>query len=141
MKDNRKSQYRWKRYKLITLLAAAGMCLLAGCGSQLQLPETPVIFEQGTNDEYAYLTEGYRVYVPFCPYQSSLLGECIGYCDIKESESDDSFQVYICELKGYSSDQWIVEILDTGYGREGMIFRELNATEIPEGLSSEYKWN
>lgn len=122
------------------------MIVFAGCGSRLQLPENPLVFEQGSNSEYAYLTEGDRVYVPYCPYVSDMLGGCIGYCnyeavDYGNGEEGEPFRTYIYELQGYSSQEWIVEILDTGYTREGMIFRELNATEIPEGLSSEYKWN
>lgn len=122
------------------------MIVLTGCGSRLELPENPLVFEQGTNGKYFYLTEGGRVYVPYCPYVTDMLGNCIGYCnyeaaDYGNGEQDDPFRTYICELQGYSSQEWIVEILDTGYTREGMIFRELNATEIPEGLGSEYEWN
>lgn len=132
-----------RRYrKLAVLLMAAGMCFLAGCGARLQLPEAPVVYHQAVGDEYSYLTEGSKIYVPYCPYEPNLLGECIGYCDIESTESGDTFRLFICELKGYSSDQWIVEVLDTGCTREGMILREIkNTTEIPEGLSSEYEWN
>ncbi|MCH5342272.1 MAG: hypothetical protein J1E01_12480 [Acetatifactor sp.] len=141
MKVNVGKQDKMKHSKLAALLAAAGMCFLAGCGARLQLPEMPVVYQQAVGDEYTYLTEDNKVYVPYCPYESDLLGKCIGYCDIESMESGDTVRVYICELQGYSSDQWIVEVLDTGYTREGMILRELNATEIPEGLSSEYEWN
>lgn len=141
MKGNAGKQDKRKHSKLAALFAAAGMCFLAGCGARLQLPETPIVYQQAVGDEYAYLTEGDKVYVPYCPYEANMLGECIGYCDIESTEGSDTFRAYICELKGYSSDQWIVEVLDTGYTREGMILWELNATEIPEGLSSEYEWN
>ena len=141
MEGNGGKQDKRKRNKLAALLAAAGMSFLAGCGARLQLPETPIVYQRVVGDEYAYLTEGDKVYVPYCPYELNLLGECIGYCDIESTESGDTSREYICELKGYSSDQWIVEVLDTGYTREGMILRELNTTEIPEGLSSEYEWN
>lgn len=141
MKDSRESQYRWKRYMLITLLMTAGMCFLAGCGSQPKLPETPVVYQQAVGEEYAYLTEGDKIYVPYCAYETNMLGECIGYCDVKATENSDAFREYIYELKGYSSDEWIVGVMVAGYFREGMILRELNTTEIPEGLSSEYEWN
>lgn len=139
MKGNIGKQDKRKHSKLAALLMAAGMSFLAGCGARLQLPETPIVYQQAVGDEYAYLTVGDKVYVPYCPYKSNLLGKCIGYCDIEES--GETFRVYVCELKGYSSDQWIVEVLDTGYTREGAILREINTTEIPEGLSSEYEWN
>lgn len=141
MKGNGGKQDKRKHSTLTVLLVAVGMCLLAGCGARLQLPETPVVYQRTVGDEYVYLTEGNKVYVPYCPYKPNLLGECIGYCDIESTEGSETSREYICELKGYSSDQWIVEVLDTGYTREGMILRELNTTEIPEGLSSEYEWN
>ena len=142
MKGSREKQDQKNYRKLVVLLMAAGMCCLAGCGARLQLPDTPVVYQQTVGDEYAYLTEDDKIYVPYCPYEPNLLGECIGYCDIESEESGDTFRVFICELKGYSSDRWIVEVLDTGSTREGMILREIkNTTEIPEGLSSEYEWN
>lgn len=141
MSGNRGKQDKKKHNKLAALLVAAGMCFLAGCGTKLQLPETPVVYQRAVGDEYVYLTEGDKVYVPYCPYKSNMLGKCIGYCDIESTENGETAREYICELKGYSSDQWIVEVLDTGYTREGMILRELNTTEIPKGLNSEYEWN
>ena len=139
MKHSWGKQHKRMRFKQAALLAA--VCFLAGCGARLQLPETPIVYQQAISDQYAYLTEGDKVYVPYCPYELNLLGGCIGYYDIENTENSETLRVYICELKGYSSDQWIVEVLDTGCTREGMILRELNTTEVPEGLSSEYEWN
>lgn len=141
MKDSRERRYRRKKYKLITLLAAAGLCLTAGCGSQPKLPETPVVFQRGDGDGYVYLVEGDKIYVPYCAYDPKQLGECIGYCDVEDTDNSGAFREYIYELKGYSSDEWIVGVMIAGYFREGMILRERNTTEIPEGLTSEYEWN
>lgn len=117
------------------------MVILAGCSSKPQLPETPIVYQHNVGNEYAYLTVGDKIFVPYCAYKPSMLGECIGYCDVEATEYSSATREYIYELKGYSSDELIVSVLFAGNFREGMILRELNATEIPEGLSSEYEWN
>ena len=117
------------------------MVILAGCSSKPQLPKTPIVYQHNVGNEYVYLTAGDKIYVPYCAYKPSMLGECIGYCDVEATEYSGATREYIYELKGYSSDEWIVSVLFAGNFREGMIYRELNATEIPEGLSSEYEWN
>lgn len=42
------------------------------------------------------------------------------------------------EYKGYSADEWIVNayVMDSA-----MLCREVNVTNIPDGLQSEYEWN
>ena len=126
--------------KVMFVVAFILMGILTGCGNRLQLPETPIVYQREHGDGYVYLTQGDKAYVPYCPFKADMLGECIGYCDEEATEYSDASRQYICELKGYSADEWIVEVLDTGC-TEGMIMREINTTEIPEGLSSEYEWN
>jgi hypothetical protein len=36
---------------------------------------------------------------------------------------------------------WIAEMYISGEMDEPMLFREINVTDIPEGLESEYEWN
>ena len=127
------------------LLACSAIiiCLLSGCGSAAELPQNPIVYEMGINEEegYAYLTEGNHIFVPYCAYSKGYLGDCIGYCDIPADEYTEASRVYILELKGYSPDEWIVETFALNNCNEGMIWREVNATHIPDGLTSEYEWN
>lgn len=119
--------------------------LLGGCGAGARLPEDPILYEWGLNTEegYAYFKYEDKIFVPYCPFEAKYLGNCIGYCDIPASaeEETDASRVYIFELKGYSSDEWVIETLGLNNCNEGMIFREINTAEIPEGLTSEYEWN
>ena len=139
-KVNKKVNIKMK----ILLLFILAICLLAGvylfsC-PKIQLPDNPRVYEQKIyKDEYAYLAYEDKMFVPYCPYETGYLGECIGYYDILESENTEAGRVYVCELKGWSSDEWIVDVLDTNCS-EGMIWKEINAAEIPEGLTSEYEW-
>lgn len=72
-----------------------------------------------------------NTYVPYCAIQRGDCGKQIG---IVNSDKDD--RVY--EYKGYSSDEWIIN----AYTMDGaMLYREINVTDIPEGLQSEYEWN
>lgn len=123
---------------LWTMVIAAA-CFLAGCG-KLQLPESPIVYERGSNGEYIFLTQGDKMYVPYCAWSGQKIGDCIGYCDIAATEYSGAVREYICGLQGYSSDQWIVAMLNVNC-TEGMIMREWNTTEIPSGFSSEYEWN
>ena len=53
---------------------------------------------------------------------------------IVDGDKDD----IVCEYKGYSSDEWIINyyVIDSA-----MLHREIHVTDIPDGLQSEYKWN
>lgn len=128
--------------KVSLLLLIFLTCFVTGCGSKIELPDNPKVYEQRQNDEegYAYLIYEDKIFVPYCPYESKYLGECIGYCDLSDPESAETDRIYICELKGYSSDEWIIDLLDINCS-EGMILREINAEDIPDGLDSEYEWN
>lgn len=53
----------------------------------------------------------------------------------------EASRVYIFELKGFSADEWIIETMALNNCNEGMILREINAIDIPDGLESEYEWN
>lgn len=130
--------------KIVTAIGAMSMiCFLGGCGMRAGLPDDPAVYEWGINKEegHSYMEYGDKIYVPYCPYEARLLGDCIGYCDIPADEYVDASRVYIFELEGYSPGEWIVEMMELNNCREGMIFREVNAQEIPEGLVSVYEWN
>lgn len=122
------------RYRAVKLLRSAI--------KQPDHPEHFNLYEQKMNEEEGYmcLTYGDKVFVPYCAYDPKYSGRCIGYYDILADEFAESGRAYIYEWKGYSPDEWIIEILD-GNSSEGMLYREINAFDIPKGLESEYEWN
>lgn len=126
-----------------SILTLSIIYLLSGCGSKTQLPDHPIIYEQNENSEegYSYLSHDDKMFLPYCAYDAKYMGDCIGYCDLPADEYTDSSRVYIFEVKGFSSDEWIIETLTLEHCNEGMILREINATNIPDGLASEYPWN
>lgn len=64
-------------------------------------------------------------------YEKSDCGAQIGIVD-----GDKEDKVY--QYKEYSAEQWIIN----AYTMDGaMLYREINVTEIPDGLESEYDWN
>ena len=125
----------------ITVYVNAKDCTVRRGGNEV--PDNLIRYEQGTNEEegYAYLEYGDKRFVPYCAYEKKYLGDCIGYCDIPAEEYTDASRVYVFELKGYSSDEWIIEMPELDNCSEGMILREINAEDVPEGLVSEYEWN
>lgn len=124
---------------IIVVCLSAGVYLFTR--PQIQLPENPKVYEQKLHEDgYTYLTCEDKMFVPYCPYEAKYLGECIGYYVVSDSENAQAGRGYVCEMKDYSPDMWIIDILDVSCS-EGMIWREINTTEIPEGLTSEYEWN
>jgi hypothetical protein len=121
--------------KIIYIIPIIVLMLLSGCGSKIKLPENPVVFETKVNDNYLSIVRDDKEYVPFCAVEPSQVGKCIGYYE------NDGGRIYVCELKGRSPDEWIVDVLSLDNCDEGMIFREKNTKEIPDGLSSDYEWN
>lgn len=125
----------------LLLTIALLICVLSGCGVSTKLPDEPIVFDFRTNEDkgYAYLSVDDKIYVPYCPFKRRYIGDCIGYFDAAADEYSGGSRWYVYEFNGYSSDEWIIDYLPTI--NEGMIYREINTTNIPEGLSSEYEWN
>lgn len=109
--------------------------LLGGCNSKIQLPDNPIVFETKENDGYKSILWNDKEYVPYCPLESSQIGMCLGYYE------ENNELIYVCELKGLSSEEWIVDTLGLRICNEGMVLREVNTTNIPDGLFSDYDWN
>lgn len=83
------------------------------------------------HDDYTAIVWEDKTYVPYCAISKTDCGEQIGIVD---GDKDD--KVY--EYKGYSTDEWIINyyVMDSA-----MLYREINVTNIPDGLQSEYEWN
>lgn len=114
------------------------LLVLSGC-RKIPDHDKLSVFEQGRGDGYMYLTHNDKKYVPYCPFKAKNMGECIGYFNSLADAYTESSFVYVYEFKGYSSDEWIIDY-DPEIN-EGMVMREINTTNIPDGLTSEYEWN
>lgn len=108
---------------LIVIITVSSLC---SCSKQDLADMTTL-----ATDEYTVIVWEDRNYVPYCAISKSDCGQQIGIVD---GDKDD--RVY--EYKGYSSDEWIINyyVMDSA-----MLCREVNVTDIPDGLQSEYKWN
>ncbi len=117
-----------KKLIIAVLLAACMLTLLAGCSNQ----DTKLVnmTTEASEDYQAILWEE-KTYVPYCAISPKERGEQIGIVD-----GDDGNKVY--EYKNYSSDEWIINFLNSD---SCMLCREITVTDIPEGLISEYEWN
>ena len=88
----------------------------------------------GSGDGYATIIWEDRTYVPYSAFKNSACGKQIGIVD-----GDTKNCVY--EYKGYSSEEWIINIYKSGEMDSAMLYREINVTDIPSGLESDYEWN
>ena len=75
----------------------------------------------------------YRPYGVF--YNNDFRGNQIG---IREGDPESK----ICEVIGYSSDEWIIEYLDVLMGGGDMLFKSVDVTQIPAELEHHkaYDW-
>lgn len=120
--------------KILSLILAVGLAFSL-CACPKKSAETDLAdMRSGTGDGYKTIIWGDKTYVPYSVIARSDLGKQIGIVD-----GEERYRVY--EYKGHSTDEWIIEMLVSGLMDNPMLLRELNTTDIPEGLQSEYEWN
>lgn len=124
------------RISISIALSWVSMTLLSGCGQKITLPDHPIVFESRSNENYIETIWEERVYVPYCSGGLDKIGNCLGYI-----EENGEIQEYIFELEGELVEEWLVGIVDSGGCNTGMILREINTEDIPQGFESDYIWN
>lgn len=157
MGGNRKIVMIMMNRKMTALGAVflAGQLLLAGCSqptekqAESELSSAISVMDassQQTEDglvTYAVLENantdsiknGNLEYVPFCDANEDLIGKEIG--KFKFPGQDDEHYVY--EMNGQPSDQWVV--VAAADKKDAQVYREMQVTDYPEGLVSDYPWN
>ncbi len=117
-----------RRLSLFLLLAL----LLTGCAGVDK--SDPILFETAEREEYiSVLWEG-REYIPFSGLNPMQRGEYLGHI---QGAPDEELYTW----KGHSSEEWLISYLDSGMMPDTMLLREVNVTEYPDGIASEYEWN
>jgi hypothetical protein len=135
--------YDWKTQtvfgydkKIVSIfLAVIIMLSLCACSKQ-ETADTEKLENMTTEDNGSYVSiiwDG-RTYVPYSAISKGDCGEQIGIIN-----GDENDKVYAYE--NCSTEMWIAEMYVSGLMDAPMLFREINVTEIPEGLQSEYEWN
>ena len=114
---------------IIVALAAS----LSACSRQ-NSTEDLADMTSSSGGGYRSVVWGDNTYVPYCAISNSERGKQIGIVD-----GDENDRIY--EYEGYSTDEWIIGIYVSGLMDSAMLLREINVTDIPEGLESEYEWN
>lgn len=109
------------------LLIAVMIFSLCACSKQELANMTTEVY-----DDYTAIIWGDKIYVPYCVISKTECGEQIGVID-------DSKDDKIYEYKGYSVDEWIIDLYTVD--NIAMLMKEIDVTDIPDGLESEYEWN
>lgn len=117
-----------KRLYSMICLCCFVLILLFACGKNADLIDLSTV----EGDEYMSIVWEDRTYIPFCVVSKNDCGIQIGYLD---GETDNR----VCEYKDYATDEWIASYLTVDGG--AMLYKEVNVTDIPDGLTSEYEWN
>ena len=109
------------------LLIAAMIFSLCACSKQELANMTTEVY-----DDYTAIIWRDKTYVPYCVISKTECGEQIGVID-------DSKDDKIYEYKGYSVDEWIIDLYTVD--NIAMLMKEIDVIDIPDGLKSEYQWN
>lgn len=107
------------------------MIMLSSCGQSNNKLEN---MTRQDNNDYVLIIWEDRTYVPFCVVNNSERGAQIGIVN-----GDKNDQVY--EYKEHSTDNWIISFYKSGEMDNSMLMKEINVTEIPDNLQSDYEWN
>lgn len=116
--------------KLYCVVCLCGLIsiMLCACGENTDLIDMSTV----EGDEYMSIIWEDRIYIPFCVVSKNDGGTQIGYLDGEINNR-------VCEYKDYPTDEWIASYLTVDGG--AMLHKEVNVTNIPDGLESEYEWN
>jgi len=125
----------------IFLSAALFVLFFCSCAKQdaaLQKMES----QKSSDGNYMTIIWDKRTYVPYTSISKSEMGKKIGYyIDESDTAADgEDSAVYVYEYKGYSSAEWLADYAE-GFMNTPALWREVNVTKIPGGLSSDYDWN
>ena len=104
--------------------------VLCACGEEQEQELADISTVEG--DGYVAIIWEKRTYVPFSVVSKNDCGALIGYRDGDTSDR-------VCEYKDYPPNEWIANYLTVDGG--AMLYKEINVTDIPDGLQSEYEWN
>ena len=97
--------------------------MLWACGKSTKL----IDMSSGEGDGHMSILWEDSIYVPLCAVYKNDCRTQIGYID---GETDNR----VCEYKDFPTGKWIATYLSIDCG--AMLFKEVNVTDIPEGLKS-----
>lgn len=108
------------------LLIFMSVIMLCSCNGKL------INMTKTDNGEYTSIVWEDRKYIPFCVVSKSDCGKKIGCID---GDKDEIVSIY----KDLPQNEWLANYLSMDGG--AMLYKEVNVTDIPEGLHDEYNFN
>ena len=119
-----------KRIAAIVILVCL-IITLSSCGKNNTTLEAMSTIDAG---KYQAIVWKDKTYVPYCGVDNSERGEQIGIVN-----GDKNDQVY--QYSNHPVEEWIISFYHSGEMDTCMLMREVNVTDIPKGIQSEYDWN
>jgi len=104
---------------------------LYSCGKNKKELEDMSTLDTG---KYQAIVWNDKTYVPYCAISNDERGGQIGIVNGNKND-----QVY--QFSSHPVEDWIISFYHSGEMDSSMLMRELNVTEIPEGVQSDYDWN
>lgn len=126
-----------KKLTVIGALIFGVMMYFTGCGMPTA-KDTSATYTRDVSEDYACLMLEDKIFVPFCECSKDYEDQVIGTVAYTTTE-----QGTIYSVKGYSSDEWIIEdSSNTNLDQTTpMLYRENASSSVIDGLTSEYEWN
>lgn len=112
----------------ITLLLSISICLTS-CGYHLELPDNAIVFDISYDDDVTIIWNN-REYIACGTFTGTkIIGKCLGYYDDQMKS-----KIYVCQLKGQSEENWLIDTIKLRNCNEGTIYKEKSVTSIPDEI-------
>lgn len=118
-----------KKIILGSFVFLCAVMVLINCTHKVTLPKDPIVFEIDTSDEVTLLWNDKEYVCCGIFTGDKLVGKCLGYYKDYAEE-----KILVCELKGQSSDEWLVDTLALNNCNEGGIYKEKNVSVVPDSI-------
>lgn len=118
--------------KIISIRGALFLSIilcLTSCGSQLKLPDNPIVFEYDYADDATIIWNNKEYIACGIFTGTKLIGNCLGYYNDQTND-----KIYVCQLKGHSEEDWLIDTLALENCNEGIIYKEKSVTLIPDDI-------
>lgn len=116
------------------LLLSIILCLTS-CGSHLKLPDNPIVFEVNYADDVTIIWNN-KEYIACGTFTGTkLIGNCLGYYNDQTND-----KIYVCQLKGHSEEDWLIDTISLENCNEGTIYKEKSVTLIPDEINEYVDW-
>lgn len=118
-----------KKIMLSCFVVLCAVMVLTSYTHKVKLPDNPIVFEMDDSDDVTLIWNNKEYICCGIFTGDKLVGKCLGYYKDYADE-----KILVCELKGQSSDEWLVDTLALDNCNEGGIYKEKSVSAVPDSI-------